>query len=218
VSTQSWRNRLAALTLLSIVLLDRGASGAAADSRLGASDGDDRAVIAAVLDHTVRRDGGRQAMTTPPPIFVFDRSSRLCKDAEPKSACVPLDEVDGIFNGSEPVFTQSPDDAVTGPSIVRELIESFKSRNETSYRLPGVSAEDVVMVSSNDIAHSRGVRWGDPSRGYSLFSRPAYARTDYALVHYQYSCGVLCGHARVFVLRKTRSGWHVGAAGGGWIS
>jgi hypothetical protein len=217
--TERRRTRLAVFTLVPVVALSIGLGRASESSRVDDND-DDRDVIAAILEHTVRPDHARQvgAMSSPPPIFVFNRTSRVCKASEPESACVPSREVGGVFDGRAPVLNRPHDQVFSNVSIPRELIDGYQKRNQTSHVVPRLDAPDVVMVSANDVAGSRGVRWGDPNRGYWTFSRPAYAKQDYALVYCSYGCGPFCGHGYLFVLKKTSSSWKVAASALLWIS
>jgi hypothetical protein len=174
-------------------------------------DNDDRPVILAILEQAVRPRAAREsARATPvPPLFVFSRTSAMCKDAqEIGHRCVPLDEIEVVRDGG-PAFDRPLEQVIESSLIRRELIESFKSRNQTSHALPRLEAQDVVMLSSPaDVAKSRGTGH-DPARGYSQFSRPAYSRQGFALVHDVYDCGPLCGSSHLFVLRKTGSRWQV---------
>jgi hypothetical protein len=183
-------------------------------SSQGSTDDDDRAVILAILEHTIRPEVARAngGATPAPPLFVFNRTTAICKDVpEFEYPCVPPSVIEGLRNANSPAS-----EAIQSDLIRRELIESFESRNQTSHALPRLGAQNVVLVSSGEIARSSGSQ--DPARGYSYFSRPAYSRQGYAFVHGTYECGVLCGVGRLFVLQKTSSGWQVATAAVLWIS
>jgi hypothetical protein len=184
------------------------------------TDDDDRAVILAILEHTVRPDVARAngSATPVPPLFVFNRTTAICTDVpEFKYPCVQRSVIEALRDGDSPATR-----AIESDLIRRELIEAFESRNQTSHALPRLGAQRVVMVSSREIAKSGGAKSGgarhEPARGHSYFSRPAYSTQGYALVHGVYDCGFLCGTGRFFVLKKTASGWHVAAAVMLWIS
>jgi len=102
------------------------------------TDDDDRAVISAILEHTIRPQVDRaNGNSTPvPPLFVFNRSVAICKGAPAEHPCVWLDQIEFLADSSGAGFFPPRDQVIKSDAILRELIESFKSRNQVSRPLP----------------------------------------------------------------------------------
>jgi hypothetical protein len=171
----------------------------------------DRAVVLAVLEHTVRPGVARAHGRTTPvfPLYVFNLTAPICKDAPDGYPCAPLEEIDVLRNHLA-AFDPPLEQVLASDTIRRELIESFKAINRNRQRLPRLLSRDVVMVSTREIFESRDKPQG-PARGYSYLSRPAYSKDGYALLYASYTCGVLCGQSWLVVLQRTATGWQVAA-------
>ena len=183
------------------------------------TDDDDRAVFAAILEQSVRpfvaaENGSVRPL---PPLFVYKRSAALCNERPQfEYLCIPLSDIEFLAEGFGRVFSRYDDSGLEAAGL--ELIEAFKKRNQSSYALPRLKESGVVMASTYDIADSYN-SGHSPARGLSHFSRPAYSPRGYALVHGVYTCGgPTCGHASLYLLRRTPAGWQVLAVAGLWIS
>jgi hypothetical protein len=174
------------------------------------TSGGDRAVLLAVLEHTVRPGIAlAHGRATPPlPLYVFDQTAPVCKDAPDGYPCAPLDEVEVLRN--RVAFEHRLEHVLASDTTRRELIEAFTAINRNRQRLPRLPARDVAMASRRAIFQSRDKPQG-PARGYSYFSRPAYSKDGYALVYASYTCGTLCGQSWLVVLHRIAEGWQVAA-------
>lgn len=168
------------------------------------SGADDRAVLAAIVELSIRPHLALQARreNADLPVYVSSQSLALCKDVH-LGDCVARELAEGVASMSH------LQDIVT-PGRAAQLNYSFAARNRTRRAFAHPGNRGVTMMSEAALVKHFETLHHQPERGVSFFSSPAYSQDGYALVYWLYHCGgPVCGSDSLIVLQRSREGWIV---------
>lgn len=194
-----------------------GASIVAANAGAQSSSTDDRRVLLAVLEHTIRGEH----KSRPAPLNVLAQSVPICAGAHVAS-CLPrqsaelirLDELprETGFNSSA---TPQPVEVIPDRTVRDDLVASLAARNAEPHALSLGDISNVIFVPQPNW-EQQTLSERDTSV-YAGFSLPGYSREGHALVYAFYSCGARCGSGWLFLLDQHTGAWQVRARYTLWL-
>lgn len=176
---------------------------------LEASAARDRAVIQAVLDHTVRPESRRLSGAAVDRLPVLANSVSACASRHDKT-CVTPEQIARALTGQtnpSPMWTTGPIASVALPDANERasLTALFVRRNSERVPLPFAGFDRLELI-AREREPDMLVRDRDTSR-FAGFSLPAYS-DRHAVTYAFYACG-RCGSGWVFVLENQRESWSV---------
>jgi len=180
---------------------------------------EDRAVLTAVIDHTIRPQVQKATGRPSPVLYLIDHTAPVCaKPGDPRRQpfCMfPLVEGRTIIDVAPPaadeVRHRADSDPVweaVVPSVAHraELFASFKERNTARRVLPLSEGPNVKLLAAPVIDTPSG----PASPIYTVFSLPGYSSAGHAVVSGFIDCGEKCGDGLFMWLLEKRGGdWQV---------
>lgn len=195
---------LLALALVAVAAL----SAAQAPARPAAADA---AVYQAVLAHRIRPEVIRRSQSlhvvAAAPVLVGRRSVPLCNPrtlARRTPGCVQ-DERLRLFDAD----SKAPIAGRIAAPTRGELTADFRARNDDSHDLALAGLAGVIPFALEEVDAAQR-REATRTRGFAMFSRPAYSTDGHALVYASYWCGNMCGYGWWFLLERPQdTAWRV---------
>jgi hypothetical protein len=175
---------------------------------------DDRNVLAAVVDDTIRPEVRRLTGVVGSGVaslMVIDHTVTLCGGSQsPRSLCMHPDAAVGLFQNLAVGNMRAgvnPVEAVPSTAVREELSLSMTARNSESHPFPAPEIADVTLVGAPPplTVVAQSGRW----TGYTVFSLPGYSSDGHAVVYAFYDCSGRCGTAWLFLLEKRGADWLV---------
>jgi hypothetical protein len=178
---------------------------------------EDRAVLTAVINHTVRPEVQRLTHLGPAAVlFLIDHTTTICESVRsPRSQpfCIGANAAEWLREGQTAGIASMavgpiPAEAIPSAAHRAELIASLKERNTDRHVLPLSEGVDVKLVETPPVTKTPS---GGTSTSYTVFSLPGYSSAGQAVVSAFYDCGGRCGTSWLWLLEKRGADWHVRA-------
>jgi len=164
---------------------------------------DDTAIYSAVLQYAYRSKvsgGGKHSEpVSDATVMLQDSTVTICPTEEDRA--VPYSH--GLGEKDLEKCFAHPETKLS-PRVAAELSEAV---------FEGCAASNPI-----DVDGIEGATRQIDARDYVALSHPGYARDGYAIVYGEHHCGVLCGSASLFILKRSESGWKVIRQAVLWIS
>lgn len=207
------------LTLACAVLVGQAVAaqyGAPAPTPLDAKPADaygseDRAVLTAVIDHSIRPQVQKVTGRSSVVVFVVDHTAPACdRFRQPRSQpfCMfglaedqPSD-LDGSNSDFLPLFTE----VIPSAAHRTELWASITARNTGRQVVPISEGPNLKLLAAPPMVETAA---GPASPIYTVFSLPGYSSAGHAVVSGFIDCGEKCGQVLVWVLEKRGADWRV---------
>ena len=183
-------------------------------------DAEDRGVLMAVINHTIRPEVQRLTRLGPSAVLYFiNRTLTRCEDlSSPRSPrarpfCMHAASGDDLRDGTLGGISgwrvgPIPADVIPSVAERNELVSSYQARNTQARLLPIPEGGDITLVADPPALTSSS---GGAMTSYTVFSLPGYSSAGFATLHAFYDCGGRCGTTWRWLLEKRDGQWHVRA-------
>jgi hypothetical protein len=182
---------------------------------LGLTD-DDRGVVTAILDHSVRAHGRKYSASRIPassPMVLLDRTVTACNATVTSPRCF-LAEWPRLLLASNRLDVEA---LSLDPEIRQQLVDGLLQRNAVSSVLGDPFPEFTLAPAGSRQAPLRHERYS--ASPYLGVSAPGYSSDrSVAVIYAFHTCGVRCGEGWLYVVDKKPDGWRVRAQFGLWVS
>jgi hypothetical protein len=174
---------------------------------------EDRNVLTAVLNHTIRPEVQRLThLGASAVLFLIDHTVATCdsfRSPRTQPFCMGSNAAEGVRDGVKiGMMPMGPTPAEAIPSAAHraELITSLRARNTEGHALPVSEGLDIKLVATPPVTK---MPEGSTSTSYTVFSLPGYSSAGHAVVYAFHDCGGRCGTAWLWLLEKRNADWHV---------
>jgi hypothetical protein len=181
------------------------------------NDAEDRGVLMAVIDHTIRPEVQRLThLGSSAVLYLINHTLTRCQGGSSPRArpfCMPAASGDDLRDGKLDGMSRwrvgpIPADVIPSAAQRNELVSSYQARNTQARLLPVPEGGDIKLVADPPALTSSS---GGAMTSYTVFSLPGYSSEGFATLHAFYDCGGRCGTTWRWLLEKRDGQWHVRA-------